>query len=128
MSAASILEDNLFRDILRAVLVAGWAALLLGLGLALLQEQPGLLDASLPDINERVLDVAGMLLIGLASGALAGMATGALTVVVWANLEGGIFEVYEILPGFLAGLAANIFVSLLGRKPPKEEFETLVQN
>ncbi|RSK25775.1 sodium/proline symporter PutP [Bacillus sp. HMF5848] len=34
-------------------------------------------------------------------GALSGMLTGAITVVVWAKLEGGIFNLYEIVPGFL---------------------------
>lgn len=48
------------------------------------------------------------------NGALAGIIVGAVTVVVWAELSGGIFDVYEILPGFLlCGLAA-IGVSLLG--------------
>jgi len=32
---------------------------------------------------------------------LAGMVTGAATVVVWSNLSGGIFDLYEILPGFV---------------------------
>jgi sodium/proline symporter len=54
------------------------------------------------------------------NGVLAGMATGAVTVVVWANLEGGVFDIYEILPGFLAGFAAIVVVSLLGRAPPPE--------
>lgn len=45
-------------------------------------------------------------------GALAGMIVGAVTVVVWGKyLSGGIFDLYEILPGFLfAGLVAY-FVS-----------------
>lgn len=54
------------------------------------------------------------------NGVLAGMATGVITVVVWANLEGGVFDLYEILPGFLAGSAAIVIVSLLGRAPPPE--------
>jgi sodium/proline symporter len=35
------------------------------------------------------------------NGALAGMVAGAATVIVWANLDGGLFDVYEILPGFI---------------------------
>jgi sodium/proline symporter len=50
-------------------------------------------------------------------GALAGMVAGAATVVLWANLEGGLFDVYEMLPGFLAGLLAIVLVSRLGRPP-----------
>ncbi len=54
------------------------------------------------------------------NGTLAGMLAGAAAVVVWAGLEGGVFDVYEILPGFLAGLAVNATVSLFGR-PPRPE-------
>jgi sodium/proline symporter len=34
-------------------------------------------------------------------GALAGILTGGLTVIVWPRLEGAIFEIYELVPGFL---------------------------
>lgn len=51
------------------------------------------------------------------NGALTGMLAGAATVVIWANLDGGWFDVYEILPGFVAGLLAVIGVSLAGRAP-----------
>jgi sodium/proline symporter len=54
------------------------------------------------------------------NGALAGMITGAITVVTWAQLEGGIFDVYEILPGFLAGGCAVILGSLLDKAPSME--------
>ena len=36
-----------------------------------------------------------------AHAAIAGMLTGALTVVSWSNLQGGIFDLYEIVPGFV---------------------------
>jgi len=52
------------------------------------------------------------------NGALAGMIAGSATVILWANLDGGVFDVYEILPGFLAGLAAIVVFSLPGRMPP----------
>lgn len=39
-------------------------------------------------------------------GALAGIITGGVTVVVWKQMEGGVFGVYEIVPGFLFSLAA----------------------
>ncbi len=41
------------------------------------------------------------------AGAVAGMVMGALVVGVWGNVSGGIFELYEILPGFVA----NAFVA-----------------
>jgi sodium/proline symporter len=53
------------------------------------------------------------------NGTLAGMIAGAATVVLWANLEGEVFDLYEILPGFIAGLAVNVMVSLLGKPLPE---------
>lgn len=50
-----------------------------------------------------------------AAGALAGMIAGGTTVVVWGALDGGLFELYELLPGFLVGGAATIVVSRLVR-------------
>ncbi|SOD90682.1 sodium/proline symporter PutP [Caenispirillum bisanense] len=59
------------------------------------------------------------------NGALAGIVVGAVTVVVWAELSGGLFDIYEILPGFLlCGLTA-VGVSLFaGPATPevREEF------
>ena len=56
-------------------------------------------------------------------GALAGMLTGAVTVIVW-NLWvkplGGIFGVYELLPGFIFALIAIVVVSKLTAEPSKE--------
>ena len=51
------------------------------------------------------------------NGCLAVMVVGAGTVVVWFQLQGGLFDVYEILPGFLACGLTVILVSLLGEKP-----------
>ena len=62
------------------------------------------------------------------NGAAAGLILGAVTVVVWKQLEGGIFDLYEIVPGFvLCGLAA-IGVSLAERPDPEvvAEFERAV--
>jgi sodium/proline symporter len=50
-------------------------------------------------------------------GAGAGMVAGAVTVVVWKQLEGGIFDLYEILPGFLVCGLVIVAVSLLTREP-----------
>ena len=42
-------------------------------------------------------------------GAIVGMITGTITVIVWKQLEGGLFDLYELLPGFIfAGLAIII--------------------
>ena len=48
-------------------------------------------------------------------GALSGIIAGGVTVVVWKQLEGGIFELYEIVPGILASVAAIVLVSLMSR-------------
>ena len=47
--------------------------------------------------------------------ALAGMLVGATTVVVWERLEGGVFDVYALLPGFGAGLATILVGNQLAR-------------
>lgn len=57
------------------------------------------------------------------NGALFGMITGAVTVVVWKAQEGGLFDVYEILPGFIACTVVAVLVSLLG-KPADPETQT----
>lgn len=50
------------------------------------------------------------------NGALAGMLVGGITVIVWPLLRdvGGIFGLYELVPGFLLSLAAIVVVSRLG--------------
>jgi sodium/proline symporter len=63
------------------------------------------------------------------NGALAGIIVGSVTVIVWGGiLSGGIFDLYEILPGFLFNLIVTIIVSLL-EKPSAEieaEFDETV--
>jgi len=49
-----------------------------------------------------------------ARGVLAGMLTGGITVVVWGELSGGLFDLYEIVPGFLF---ASLVIYVTGRKP-----------
>jgi sodium/proline symporter len=46
-------------------------------------------------------------------GAIAGMVGGAITVIVWKQLEGGLFDIYEILPGFII---ATILTLAFSRK------------
>jgi sodium/proline symporter len=47
-------------------------------------------------------------------GALAGMITGSVTVIVWKPIEGGIFNVYELLPGFVFAWIAILLFSKIG--------------
>lgn len=46
-----------------------------------------------------------------AQGAIAGMITGAATVLIWKQLSGGIFDLYELLPGFVFALVAILVFS-----------------
>ncbi|WP_305844725.1 sodium/proline symporter PutP [Photobacterium leiognathi] len=45
------------------------------------------------------------------NGAIAGILVGAITVVVWKQLTGGIFDLYEIIPGFIFAILAVVVVS-----------------
>lgn len=64
-------------------------------------------------------------------GALAGMIGGAATVIVWNELLnplGGIFGIYELLPGFIVALVAIVVVSLMTKVPSQEiidEFDSV---
>ena len=53
-------------------------------------------------------------------GAYAGIIVGGVTAIVWSKLSGGIFDLYEIVPGFFFGLLAIIIVSLLTPAPDAE--------
>ncbi len=53
------------------------------------------------------------------NGALAGIVLGALTVIGWKQLSGGLFDLYEIVPGFLICGLACILVSRMGPPPAK---------
>jgi len=64
------------------------------------------------------------------NGALAGIIIGGVTVVLWKQLEGGIFALYEILPGFLLSALAVVIISLMDREPSTEiekEFDEVQQ-
>ena len=63
------------------------------------------------------------------NGALAGIIVGAVTVIIWGDfLSGGIFDLYEIVPGFLLNLIVAIVVSLAGKPTPEieEEFDKAI--
>ncbi len=53
-------------------------------------------------------------------GALAGMVVGGVTMILWAQFEGGLFDLYEILPGFVFGMAAIVVVSLIDKEPNQD--------
>lgn len=67
-------------------------------------------------------------------GVLAGMITGGAMVFIWKYLVrplGGAFDIYELLPAFIAGLAVLIIVSLITYKPSPEieaEFDKMRSN
>jgi sodium/proline symporter len=69
-----------------------------------------------------------------AASAIVGMIVGAVTVVVWSNLSGGLFDLYEIVPGFALASLVIVIVSML--KPAAdaqalntfEEVEQLVKD
>lgn len=66
-------------------------------------------------------------------GAIAGMVTGAVSVVVWNTFIaplGGVFAIYELLPGFVLSMLAIIIVSLATKEPPAEvtdEFDSYLK-
>jgi sodium/proline symporter len=54
------------------------------------------------------------------NGALAGIIVGSVTVIVWSSLKGGLFDIYELAPGFLFSSLAIIIFSLIDKAPSKE--------
>ncbi|NCD32649.1 MAG: sodium/proline symporter PutP [Spartobacteria bacterium] len=50
-------------------------------------------------------------------GAIAGVISGGLVVIGWKQLSGGIFDLYEIVPGFIVSIVAIIVVSLMDKDP-----------
>ncbi|WP_026689656.1 sodium/proline symporter PutP [Alteribacter aurantiacus] len=67
------------------------------------------------------------------NGAAAGIVVGGLTVILWANLDaiglsGGVWDLYEIVPGFVLGWIMIMIVSLIDTPPSKkiqEEFDSV---
>ena len=51
------------------------------------------------------------------NGALAGIVIGGVTIVVWKQLTGGWFDVYEIVPGIIFSTIAIVVVSLMTGEP-----------
>ena len=59
-----------------------------------------------------------------ATAAIAGLLSGAATVVLWSKLSGGIFDLYELVPGFAVALLLIAGVSLLR---PQRQVAVLTQ-
>jgi sodium/proline symporter len=57
------------------------------------------------------------------AGALAGIIVGGVTVVVWKQLSGGWFDLYEIIPGILFAFVAIVGVTLATPAPARETEE-----
>lgn len=53
-----------------------------------------------------------------ATGVISAMVIGSLTVVIWRQLEGGLFELYELVPGFALSTITVIGVSFVTRTTP----------
>ena len=51
-------------------------------------------------------------------GALAGIVIGGATVIIWSQLKGGLFDLYELVPGFALATLAIVLVSKIS--PPSE--------
>lgn len=65
------------------------------------------------------------------NGALAGILVGGITIVLWKQVSGGIFDVYEIVPGIIFATIAIIATSLATGEPDKEvqtQFEEYESN
>nr|WP_270182757.1 sodium/proline symporter PutP [Alkalihalobacillus sp. CinArs1] len=54
------------------------------------------------------------------NGALAGILVGAATVIIWKQLSGGLFDLYEIVPGFILCWIAVLVFSYVGKEPGEE--------
>ncbi|MBO9488974.1 sodium/proline symporter PutP [Endozoicomonas sp. G2_1] len=54
-------------------------------------------------------------------GAIATIITGAVVVIVWKQLNGGIFDLYEIVPGFVFATIVGYLVSRLSFEPSVEQ-------
>ncbi len=61
------------------------------------------------------------------NGALAGILVGGVTVVVWEQFQGGIFQLYGLVPGFIFSFLAVVLVSLLDQRNSHETRQIFVR-
>lgn len=57
------------------------------------------------------------------NAALGGMVAGGLMVILWKQLSGGIFDLYEIVPGFILSSIVIYTISILDKEGPSEEIK-----
>ncbi len=57
------------------------------------------------------------------AGAVAGIVTGGIAVIIWKNLHGGIFDIYEMVPGVIFSTLAIVVASRLSPGPGRRETE-----
>jgi sodium/proline symporter len=60
--------------------------------------------------------------------AIGGISVGGIVVIIWKQLDGGIFNMYEIVPGFILSVLAIIIISLVDKKPSEDiikEFDSI---
>ena len=58
------------------------------------------------------------------------MFVGSITVIVWSNLEGGLFDLYELVPGFVVASFSIIFLNRLAPQVNKltlKEFDDITR-
>lgn len=62
-------------------------------------------------------------------GALTGMISGGVIAIVWQNLKGGIFDIYELVPGFIISSLLIVIISLCTKTNPEvtAEFDKVSQ-
>jgi sodium/proline symporter len=131
--ASSAVSEDLYRDLLRPQASPGellwigrFAVIVIAIGAFLLALDP----------ESKVLDLVAYAWAGfgasfgptlLASlywrrmslaGAYAGILVGGVTVVAWKSLSGGIFDLYEIVPGVVFSAVAVAIFGRLGRPAP----------
>ncbi|MTI12612.1 sodium/proline symporter PutP [Sansalvadorimonas verongulae] len=54
------------------------------------------------------------------NGALAGIVSGGLMVVIWNQFSGGVFDLYELIPGFIVSCLSIVLVSLADQSSSSE--------
>jgi sodium/proline symporter len=57
------------------------------------------------------------------NGAIAGIIGGGLTVLLWKQLQGGVFDLYEIIPGFVVSTVLIVLFSYFQKAPGNEMWE-----
>ncbi len=61
------------------------------------------------------------------NGAIAGILGGGITVLVWKQLDGGLFDLYEIVPGFAVSVCLIALFSLVDKSPGTNVLEQFAE-